>query len=96
MTPASFLEAISEGTEPTAKDVTTVDRQIARREIEVWVFNSQNSTPDVQRLTAAARAKGIAVTTITETLTPATASFQAWQVVQLRALRAALAGATGR
>jgi zinc/manganese transport system substrate-binding protein len=96
VTPASFLNAISEGTEPTAKDVTTIDRQIARRELKVWVLNSQNSTPDVQRLTAAARARGIAVTTITETLTPATATFQAWQVAQLRALRSALAKATGR
>ena len=50
----------------------------------------------MQRLTGAARAKGIPVTTITETLTPATASFQAWQVAQLRALQAALARATGR
>jgi zinc/manganese transport system substrate-binding protein len=96
VTPDSFLKAISEGTDPTAKDVTTIDRQIARRELKVWVFNSQNSTPDVQRLTDAARARGIAVATITETLTPATATFQAWQVAQLRALRTALAKATGR
>ena len=96
LTPYSFLKAISEGTEPTAQDKSTIDRQIARKEIKVWVFNSQNSTPDVQRLTDEARKKGIPVTTITETLTPATASFEAWQVAQLRALRAALAKATGR
>jgi zinc/manganese transport system substrate-binding protein len=96
LTPASFLQAISEGGEPTAADKSTIDRQIARRQIKVWVYNSQNSTPDVQRLTDAARSKGIPVTTITETLTPASASFQGWQVAQLRALRSALARATGR
>jgi zinc/manganese transport system substrate-binding protein len=96
LTPASFLKAISEGTEPTAKDKTTVDRQIARKEIRVWVFNSQNSTPDVQRVTDAARKQGIAVTTVTETLTPASATFEAWQSRQLGALAAALARATGR
>jgi zinc/manganese transport system substrate-binding protein len=96
VTPSSFLKAISEGTEPTAADKTTIDRQIARKTIKVWVFNSQNSTPDVQRLTDAARKKGIPVTTITETMTPATASFQAWQSRQLAALRAALARGTGR
>jgi len=96
VTPASFLKAISEGTEPTAKDVSTIDRQIGRRELRVWVFNSQNSTPDVRRLTDAARSRGIPVTAITETLTPATATFQAWQAAQLRDLRAALARATGR
>jgi zinc/manganese transport system substrate-binding protein len=96
LTPASFLKAISEGSEPTAGDKTTIDRQIARRQIKVWVFNSQNSTPDVQRITDAARKKGIPVTTITETLTPASASFQSWQSRQLEALAAALAKATAR
>jgi zinc/manganese transport system substrate-binding protein len=96
LTPPSFLKAISEGTEPTAADKSTVDSQIAHRQIEVWVFNSQNSTPDVKRLTDAARKKGIPVTTITETLIPASATFQEWQSQQLRALAAALHRATGR
>jgi zinc/manganese transport system substrate-binding protein len=95
VTPASFLKAVSEGTDPTAKDKTTIDRQIALRQIKVWVFNSQNSTPDVQRITDAARKQGIPVTTITETMTPTSATFQAWQSRQLEALAAALAKATG-
>ena len=96
LTPGSFLKAISEGTEPTASDITTIDRQIAKHQIKVWVFNSQNSTPDVQRITDAARKQGIPVTTITETMTPASARFQDWQSAQLEALRRALAEATGR
>jgi len=91
ITPYSFLKAISEGAEPTAADKTTIDRQIANKQIKVWVFNSQNSTPDVARLTDAARKQGIPVMTITETLTPATATFQQWQVRQLKALVLALA-----
>jgi len=96
LTPPSFLRAVSEGTEPTAADKTTIDRQVTKRQIKVWVFNSQNSTPDVQRITDEARKKGIPVTTITETLTPASASFQDWQSRQLEALASALATATGR
>jgi zinc/manganese transport system substrate-binding protein len=96
VTPTAFLDAISEGTEPTPADKRTIDRQIATKAIDVWVYNSQNSTPDVARLTDAARGRGIPVATITETLSPPTASFQAWQVAQLRALRAALQRATGR
>jgi zinc/manganese transport system substrate-binding protein len=96
LTPPSFLKAISEGAEPTARDKQTTDGQIARHRIAVWVFNSQNSTPDVQRLTEAARKKHIPVTTITETPTPAAATFQAWQSRQLEALAAALARATRR
>lgn len=90
LTPSGFLDAISEGTEPTAADKETVDRQIAKREIAVWIYNRQNATPDVQRLNDAAKAVGIPVVTMTETTTPEGASFQAWQSRQLEALRAAL------
>jgi zinc/manganese transport system substrate-binding protein len=96
LTPETFLKAISEGTEPIAADKTTIDRQIAQKQIKVWVFNSQNSTPDVKRITDAARKRGIPVATITETLVPASASFEEWQSRQLQALAAALAQATGR
>jgi zinc/manganese transport system substrate-binding protein len=96
LTPPSFLRAISEGTEPTAADKLTIDRQIATHQIKVYVYNSQNATPDVQAQVQAARAAGIPVTTITETLDPASATFQAWQIGELQSLRAALAKATGR
>jgi zinc/manganese transport system substrate-binding protein len=96
VTPPGFLKAISEGTDPTAADKATVDRQIATKKIKAYVYNSQNATPDVQRQVDAARAKGIPVTTITETMTPAGATFQQWQTAQLVALRDALARATGR
>lgn len=95
-TPPGFLKAISESTDPTAAEKATVDRQIATHAVKVWVPNSQNSTPDVQRLTAAARAVGIPVVSVTETLAPASASFEQWQSGQLEALRQALARATGR
>ena len=92
---ASFLDAIAEGNDPTAADKTTVDEQVSDRAIRVFVYNSQNSTPDVQRVLDAARKEGIPVTKVTETLTPAGATFQAWQVRQLGQLRAALARAAG-
>ncbi len=96
VTTASFMKAISEGAEPTVADRTTIDRQIATGRIEVWIYNGQNSTPDVERLTEAARRHGIPVTAITETPTPASASFQAWQSRQLQRLATALRQATGR
>jgi zinc/manganese transport system substrate-binding protein len=96
LTPGGFLNAISEGTDPTAGDKSAVDRQIAQRRIKLWVYNSQNATPDVRRLTSQARARGIPVATVTETLTPASASFQDWQARQLPRIERALATATGR
>ena len=96
VTPSGFLDAISEGTEPTPSDKATTDQQITRNQIKVWVYNSQNATPDVQRLNEEAKAAGIPITTVTETLTPAGASFEGWQAHELESLRAALATATGR
>jgi zinc/manganese transport system substrate-binding protein len=96
LTPPGFLKAISEGTDPTAADKRTVDQQIATKAIKVYVYNSQNATPDIQIQIKAARSHGIAVSTITETLTPATASWQQWQSTQLTALESALAQATGK
>jgi zinc/manganese transport system substrate-binding protein len=96
LTPYSFLTAISEGTDPTAKDKSAIDQQIAGKKIKIYVYNSQNATPDVQAQVKAAKARGIPVTTVTETLTPAGASFQAWQVRQLQGIEKALAKATGK
>jgi zinc/manganese transport system substrate-binding protein len=93
ISPRGFLKAISEGTDPTAADKATMDSQITNKQIKVLVFNSQNSTPDVQALVDKARAKGIPVTSVTETLDPANLTFQAWQSKQLQALSDALAGA---
>ena len=96
LTPPKFMEAIAEGTDPSAGDKATADRQVSGRAIAVWVYNRQNVTPDVQRLTSAARAARIPVVTVTETLDPASVSFQDWQVGELQSLAGALAAATRR
>jgi zinc/manganese transport system substrate-binding protein len=95
LTPYSFLKAISEGSEPTAQDKATIDAQIKNRQIKVYIYNSQNATPDVAAQVRAARAEHIPVATVTETLVPAGASFQQWQVSQLQRLEQALAQAAG-
>jgi zinc/manganese transport system substrate-binding protein len=96
ITPDSFMKAISEGTEVTAQDTITTENQLTDHQVKVWVYNSQNVTPAVQHLNALARAAHIPIATVTETLSPATASFQQWQVAQLTRLQAALHQATGR
>ena len=96
LTPYSFAKAIAEGGEVSAQDKQTVDRQAEDRDVKVWVFNSQNVTPDVQRVNEIARAHGIPIATVTETLSPAGATFEQWQVAQLEGLMRALREATGR
>ena len=96
LTPYSFAKAIAEGTDVSAADKQTVDSQAQNRLIKVWVYNSQNATPDVQRVNQLARAAHIPITTITETLSPASATFEQWQVAELQSLQRALHQATGR
>jgi zinc/manganese transport system substrate-binding protein len=90
LTPHGFVKAVAEGTDVTAQDLEAAERQAAQRQIRVWVLNSQNVTPEVQRAGEAARRAGIPVVTITETLSPAGATFEAWQEGELRRLLEAL------
>ena len=96
LTPPTFLRDISEGNDPTAADKSLIDQQIKTKAVKVYVYNSQNATPDVAAQVAEAKAAGIPVTTVTETLFPAGDSFQQWQLTQLEELENALARATGR
>lgn len=96
VTPYSYLKAVSEGTDISAADQATVEQQIRQKQIKVLVYNSQNTPNNIQTLIALAKANNIPVATITETLSPATATFQAWQSAQLQGIQSALAQATGK
>jgi zinc/manganese transport system substrate-binding protein len=91
ITPSSFLDDISEGNDPSVADKETIDNQIKKHLIDIYVYNSQNVTPDVQAQLVEVKAEGIPVATITETLQPANVSYQSWQLRQLRGIEAALA-----
>ncbi|MDQ6784083.1 MAG: zinc ABC transporter substrate-binding protein [Actinomycetota bacterium] len=96
ITPYPFLKAISEGSDPSAADKATIDSQIRDHRIKLYVYNSQNTTPDVNAQVAECRAAGIPTATITETLTPAGSTYQAWQSRQLRGILDALSKAASR
>jgi zinc/manganese transport system substrate-binding protein len=96
ITPYSFMKAISEGTEVSAQDTITTEQQIASHQIKVWIYNSQNVTPQIQHLNSLARANHIPIATVTETLSPENATFAEWQTAQLQRIEQALHQATGR
>lgn len=96
ITPASFLKAITEGSEVSAADKQTIDTQISKHLIRIYVYNSQNVTPDVRAQLSAAKAAHIPIASITETMTPTTSSYQTWQIRQLKGIETALAMAAGR
>lgn len=95
VSPPSFMKAISEGSEPTVADTRTFASQIRDHRIRVLVYNRQNATPAVSALVDEARAADLPVVPVTETLTPAGATFESWQTRQLlvlfRALRPSVA-----
>jgi zinc/manganese transport system substrate-binding protein len=90
VTPRGFMDAIAEGTEATPAEKSEADEQLADAKVKLWVYNSQNTTPDVKRLNQAAEAAGIPVATVTETMTPAGASFEQWMTRELRGIASAL------
>ncbi len=96
LTPYSFAKAVAEGSDVSAQDTRTVERQLSHRLVRVWVFNSQNVTPEIDHLNSIARAEHIPIATVTETLSPANLDFQQWQVAELARLRTALAQTAGR
>jgi hypothetical protein len=69
VTPAGFLAAIGQGTDVSAADKATIDAQISSKQIKVYVFNSQNSTPGVAVQVTAAKSGSIPVVAVTEALT---------------------------
>lgn len=96
LTPDTFLRAISQGNDVAAADKAIIDDQIMRHLIKIYVYNSQNATPDIAVQLDECRSAGIPTATITETLVPPTATYQDWQLSQLQRIQAALAQATGK
>jgi zinc/manganese transport system substrate-binding protein len=91
LTPSAFSRAIEDGTEPTAAAVADMTGLLTGHRVRALLVNTQAVSPITSRIRSAARAAGIPVVGVTETL-PAGETFQVWQLRQARAL----AGALGR
>ena len=50
ITPPSYMNAVSEGTDISAADEATVEQQINQKQIKILVYNSQNTPPNIQIL----------------------------------------------
>ncbi|MGH7698290.1 MAG: metal ABC transporter solute-binding protein, Zn/Mn family [Candidatus Dormibacteria bacterium] len=97
VTPAAFMEATSEGVDPPVSTITTFEEQLRRHSFRVLVYNVQTETPLTTALRKGARAAGIPVVGISETIQPPRATFEQWMDAELDRLEAALAaGARGR
>jgi len=88
---SSFTHPIEEGSEPSASAVSAMTSLATQRRIKVLLYNNQAVSPITKRVNAAAKAAGVPVVGVAETL-PAGLTFQAWQLEQVRALLQALGG----
>ncbi len=91
LTPFAFEKAIAEGNDPPADAVIAATDQINKRQINVLIYNQQTVTPVTTNLQNRAKAKGIPLVPVTETMPPGK-TYQTWMMSQLTRLQTALGG----
>ncbi len=94
VSPAEFMNAISEGNEPSARDVAAFHNQIQNHQIKVLVYNTQTVTPLTEQLKSLAQENNIPIVGVSETMPRGAQTFQGWQASQLQLLFQALQKAT--
>ena len=90
LAPEGFTRAIEDGTEPSPAAVATMTALATDHKIRALLYNTQAISPITTRIRNAAKAAGIPIVGVTETL-PGGRTFQAWQLAQAQALHRALA-----
>ncbi|WP_371402140.1 zinc ABC transporter substrate-binding protein [Kribbella sp. NBC_00662] len=89
-TPGEFSEAIEEGTDVPAAVLQETLTLFSAKQVKLLAYNEQTSGPETEKVLAAAKANGIAVVPVTETL-PDGKDYLGWMTANLDAIRSALA-----
>ncbi|MDQ0746357.1 zinc/manganese transport system substrate-binding protein [Streptomyces africanus] len=89
-TPAEFSEAIEEGDDVSPRTLQESLALFSGRKVEALVYNEQTSGPQTEKAKAAAKAAGIPVVPVTETL-PKGKDYLGWMTSNVDALASALA-----
>jgi zinc/manganese transport system substrate-binding protein len=89
LTPAEFSEAIEEGSDVSPAVLRQTLDLISAGSVRALVYNEQTSGPETEQVLDAARAAGIAVVPVTETL-PDGEDYLSWMGANLDAVVAAL------
>ncbi len=91
ISPPGLMNAVSEDASPSVQDVALFQEQIKGKKIKLLVYNNQTNSNLTSQLRDMAKEAAIPVVGVSETLTPADATFEDWQLSQLKALENALA-----
>ncbi|MFI8890591.1 metal ABC transporter solute-binding protein, Zn/Mn family [Streptomyces paradoxus] len=89
-TPAQFSEAIEEGDDVSPRVLQESLAVFSGKQVKVLVYNEQTSGPQTEKAEAAAKAAGIPVVPVTETL-PKGKDYLGWMTDNVDALASALA-----
>jgi zinc/manganese transport system substrate-binding protein len=91
LTPWSFQASIMNGTDPSPQDVAAEKNLLSQRKVSVFVYNEQVTDPLTQSLIVIARARGIPVVGVYETMPEPGYDYQSWMLAETSALREAVA-----
>jgi zinc/manganese transport system substrate-binding protein len=91
-TPPGFASAIEDGNDPSPADTLAMDNLMTNRGVRVLLYNAQTTSPVTQHVRDLAKAAGISVIGVTETMPAGEKTYQSWQLDQVQALEKALSG----
>ena len=89
-TPSTFAQAIEDGNDPSPADVAAIDKALSGRTVKVLFYNAQVTSPTTEKVKRAAKASGVPVVGVSETIPAGEPDFQTWQIGQAKAVLAAL------
>ena len=85
--PLEFMQAVAEGSDPSASSVAEFQQLLQNRSVSLLVYNLQTVTPLTEGLKSLAVQNGIPVVGITETIQPPDVQFQVWMNAELLAIQ---------
>jgi len=85
LTPLEFQKSIAEGNDPPAEAAAEAESQVKNKQIKLLIYNEQTVTPITTKLQDEAKAAGIPILPVTETM-PSAVNYQNWMLSQLVAL----------
>jgi zinc/manganese transport system substrate-binding protein len=90
VTPEAFSGAIEEETDPPATAVAEISDLVKNKTVSALVNNEQTETPVTKQLNDSAKAAGIPIVNVTETLPDGVSGYVDWMTKQVDALSGAL------
>jgi zinc/manganese transport system substrate-binding protein len=93
-TPWAFQADIMNGTDPSAQDVAVERSLFTQRKVKVFLYNQQVTDSLTESFIALARANGIPVVGVYETMPVPGYHYQSWMLAEVQDLRQAVADKT--